>query len=65
MQRENVWEKIDKIIGCLWNQIKSCNTHEIGFPERERRENGAQIIFEGKMGKNFLELVWDINQQVQ
>lgn len=33
--------------------------------ERERRENGAQTIFEGKMGKKFFQLVKNINQQIQ
>lgn len=53
MQRENIWEKIDKIIGCLWNKIKSYNTHETGFPERERREKCSTNYIWRENGEEF------------
>ena len=49
MQKEKKsWEK-NRIIGCLCNNLKICNTHEIGYLEKKKGE-WNEIIFERKNG---------------
>ena len=52
-------------LGDFWDNIKSANTCNMGVPEGEERDKGAEDIFEDIMAENLPKLGKELDIQVQ
>ena len=63
--KEKTMKRNEDSLTDLWDNIKHNNSHIIGVPEREERENGPEKIFEEIIVENFPNMGREIATQVQ
>ena len=62
-QKEKRIKKTEESLRDLWDNINCTNTHILGVPEAEEREQSIENIFEEIMLENFPNLVKQIEIQ--
>ena len=64
-EEEKQIQKIKDSVSSLWDNVKGSNSHIIGVPEGEEKQQEVRNLFEKIMKENFSNLVKKIDMQVQ